>query len=73
MGQAKDAIWLKINAKLDSLQLMMEAQIHLSNPEKVVDVCNGLSLYWSVMGDEEKEYIDCCRYALEEKLEWNTQ
>ena len=73
MGQAKDAIWLKINAKLDSLQLMMEAQMHLSNSEKVVDVCNGLSIYWSIMGDEEKEYIDCCRYALEEKLEWNTQ
>ena len=73
MGQAKDAIWLKINAKLDILQLMMEAQIHLSNPEKVVDFCNGLSIYWSVMGDEDKDYISGCRHALEEKLEWNTQ
>jgi len=55
---------------MDHLQVLMEANAHIDRPEYVGDVISSVSKFWSVLSDEDKDYIHCSKHALEEKLEW---
>lgn len=61
----------KINQRMDELQAMMESNVHLSDPTKVSDHISSVSKFWSVLSEEDKDYIHGARFALEEKSEWN--
>lgn len=61
----------KINKRMDDLQAMMEANVHMSYPEKVEEHIQTVSKFWSVLSDEDKDYIHGARYAIEEGMEWN--
>lgn len=60
----------KIKNKMDHLQECMEGQAHIDRPEYVKDVISNVSKFWSVLSDEDKDYIHCSTHALEDKLEW---
>jgi 5,10-methenyltetrahydromethanopterin hydrogenase len=60
----------KITQRMDDLQRMMENNIHLINPDKVAIQISSVSKYWSVLDDEDRDYIHGARHALEEKTEW---
>jgi len=60
----------RITNKMDHLQTLMEANTHLDRPEYVSDVIDSVSKFWSVLSDEDKDYIHCSRYAIEEKSKW---
>jgi hypothetical protein len=60
----------KINNKMDHLQTLMEGQAHIDRPEYVKDVISWVSKFWSVLSEEDKDYIHGAQYALEEKMEW---
>ena len=62
---------LRINNKMDHLQTLMEANAHIDRPEYVGDVIDSVSKFWSVLSDEDKDYIHCATYALENKKQWN--
>jgi len=61
----------KISNKMDHLQTLMESNAHLDRPEYVTDVIDWVSKFWSVLSDEDKDYIHCARDALENKTDWN--
>jgi len=61
----------KINKRMDVLQAMMEDNVHLDSPEIVEQHIRTVSKFWSVLSDEDKDYIHGARYAIEEKVEWN--
>lgn len=61
----------KINERMDAVQEMMESNLHLENPEKVLERIGSVSKFWSALSEEDREYIECARYAIEEKSEWN--
>lgn len=61
----------KINQRMDVLQAMMEDNVHLDSPEIVEQHIQTVSKFWSVLSDEDKDYIHGARYAIEEKVEWN--
>lgn len=61
----------KINERMDVLQAMMENNVHLDSPEIVEQHIRTVSKFWSVLSDEDKDYIHGARYAIEEKVEWN--
>jgi len=61
----------KITSKMDELQLMMESQMHLSHTEEVAMQINNVTKYWAHMSDEDKDYVHCSQYALEERTQWN--
>jgi len=61
----------KIEIRMDHLQMLMEANIHLTSPEKVEEHIKTVSKFWSALSEEDREYIDGARYAIEERLEWN--
>lgn len=59
-----------INKRMDVLQNWMEANYHLKRPEVVLDHIQTVSKFWSALSEEDREYIECARYAIEEKSEW---
>lgn len=61
----------KINQRMDVLQTMMEDNVHLDSPEIVELHIQTVSKFWSVLSEEDKDYIHGARHAIEEKVEWN--
>ena len=55
---------------MDILQGWMEENYHLRRPEVVEEHIQSVSKFWSVLSDEDKDYIHGCRYAIEEQMEW---
>ena len=55
---------------MDHLQELMEGQAHIDRPDYTQDIIDSVSKFWSVLSDEDKDYIQCSRDALENKMEW---
>lgn len=64
------AIRDKIVARMDELQRMMETELHLSDPNAVAEQIASVSKFWSVLSDEDRDYIHGAQYALEEQSRW---
>ena len=60
----------KINERMDILQNWMENNYHLKRPEVVKEHIESVSKFWSVLSEEDRDYIQGCQYAIEEKIEW---
>lgn len=60
----------KINEELDKLETMLTSQQHLTSPETVGVQLEALSIYFHLMSDEDRDYVNCARIALEDKIEW---
>ena len=71
MGKVKDDLYDKIDDRMDQLQDMMESQEHIKNPYKVLNHIASVSKFWSVLSEEDKDYIESARYATEGNMEWN--
>ena len=61
----------RIDSRMDHLQQLMEGNNHLSRPEYVYDVIESVVKFWSALDEDDKEYIEMAKYALDEKREWN--
>ena len=63
----------KINERMDVLQNWMEQDYHMKRPEVVYDHTLTISKFWSVLSEEDKEYIQCAQDAIETKstITWN--
>ena len=61
----------KIKERMDQLQEWMESNYHLENPEAVEVLIDSFSKFWSVMQEEDTDYIHGARYAIENKIVWN--
>lgn len=55
---------------MDILQGWMEENYHLKRPQVVEEHIQTITKFWSIMSDEDKDYIHGCRYAIEENMEW---
>lgn len=63
----------KITQRMDTVQWCMETQLHIMDPTLVSDQISRVSKFWSALSDEDRDYIECARYALDEKMEWKIQ
>lgn len=61
----------KIKERMDQLQDMMEENLHLTNPQEVIEKTHEVSKFWSVLSDEDRDYIHGARYAIEESVAWD--
>lgn len=59
----------KIKERMDILQDMMEDNVHIDSPDIVEEHITTVSKFWSVLSEEDRDYIHGARYAIEEKLE----
>tara|TARA_R110002126_G_scaffold115827_3_gene254602 strand:+ start:2025 stop:2177 length:153 start_codon:yes stop_codon:yes gene_type:complete len=49
----------------------MESNQHLEDKEAAYDLTLEVSKFWSILGEEDKDYIQMCQMAIEEQKEWN--
>lgn len=63
----------KIKVRMDQLQEMMENNVHLEKQFKVDDHISTITKFWSVLSDEDKDYIHACRHALEYQSRWEIE
>ena len=66
----KPMIKTKIKERMDKLQSWMEADYHLQKPDVVLEHIASVSKFWSVLSEEDRDYIHGARYAIEEKMSW---
>jgi len=63
----------KIKVRMDQLQEMMENNVHLEKQYEVDDHISTITKFWSVLSDEDKDYIHACRHALEYQSRWEVE
>ena len=56
---------------MDTLEDMMNNNSHLVDEEAVKEQISSVSKFWSVLSDEDKDYIQGAQWAIEEKAKWN--
>ena len=52
------------------LKNWMESNHHLINKEEVYELTLNISKFWSVLSEEDREYIQAARYAIDKGIEW---
>ena len=60
----------KITWRMDKLQSFMESNYHLENPEEVKELIRSVSKFWSVLDEEDRDYIHGCQHGIEEMVDW---
>lgn len=61
----------KIKNRMDTIQNWMESNYHLEHPEEVIDMIYSVTKFWSILSDEDKDYIECAKYAAIENKRWD--
>ena len=61
----------RIKARLDALQDWMESNYHLKNPDEVRDLTHQISKFWTILSEEDREYVQYAQHAIDEGREWN--
>jgi len=61
-----------IQDKLNQLERSLNAQKHLKNPHEFATQIASFSIYIHLMKDEDRDYLNYARFALEEEMEWRT-
>lgn len=60
----------KIKERMDKIQTWMESNYHLDYPDEVYELTLNVSLFWSILSEEDRDYIQCAQEAIENKIEW---
>lgn len=60
----------KIKVRLDEVEKLMKDQAHLEDPETVLGVVTTVSKFWSALSEDERDFINSVRYAIEDQEEW---
>lgn len=63
----------RIETRLDALQHWMETDYHLERPDEVMELSLSISKFWSVLSEEDREYVQYAQHAIEDKLPWGKE
>ena len=66
----KKTILEKIEIRMKTIQMQMEANIHLNAPESVMENIIHVSKFWVLMNDEDRDYIQAARYYVQNRKRW---
>ena len=61
----------KIELRLQILETMMKKQMHIRDPKTVELFLDRLKYCWGSLNEEDRDFIQGCQTALEEKIEWS--
>ena len=64
-------IAIKIKERMDQLQKLMESNYHIDNPKEAHELTTSVSKFWSVLSEEDRDYIQAAQHAIEDKIKWN--
>lgn len=60
----------KLNDRLDRLQELMKSNEHLNENPEIELLLSQLSIWFSAMTDEDRDFYQGVRYMVEEKIKW---
>lgn len=60
----------KIQKRMDELQRCMEQNAHFDETLYVMDLYHSVRKFWSVLSEEDRDYLQGVEYAISEKIEW---
>ena len=64
----------KIEKYMDKIKALIEDNAHLDNRISTLqESLNSISLYVAHMNDEDTDYIQAVKYAIDKKIEWIIQ
>jgi hypothetical protein len=63
-------ISVKIKEQMDQLQKWMESNYHIDNPQEVYELTTKVSKLWSILTEEDRDYIQAAQHAIEDKTIW---
>ena len=61
----------KIEDRMVILEQMMSRNMHLTDPDTVEFLLDRITYCWSILNEEDRDYIHGVRFAIEEKHEWS--
>ena len=59
-----------VNEKLNQLEQSLLTQDHINTPIEFLNQLVSLSKYFHLMSDEDRDYVNCAKEALEDQIEW---
>jgi len=62
----------RIEARLNLLESMLTSQRHIPNPDDVLETIATVSKFYSVLTEEQRDFINAARWAIDEQKEWKT-
>ena len=65
-----NALLKKIEERMDMLQAQMEDNVHLENENTVIATIDSLTKFWSVLSEEDKDYILDAQTAIDDGMKW---
>ncbi len=63
----------KIKTRLDTLEAQLKAGDHLKSAEGTLQVLitiGSVTKFWRVLSDEERDFVNAAKMAVEDELEW---
>lgn len=60
----------KIEARMNTLQMQMEANEHITNPDLPLANILNLIKFWAALSEEDRDYIQAAQHALTAKTPW---
>jgi uncharacterized protein YydD (DUF2326 family) len=61
----------KIQDRLDQIEMLMYENYHLKNPKEMMNQTLHVSKFWSVLSEEDRDFVQGVQSSIEEGWEWN--
>lgn len=60
----------KIQTRLDQIEMLMYSNYHLKNPDEVYNQTLNVSKFWSILSEEDRDFIQAVQDSIEEGWIW---
>ena len=60
----------KIQTRLDQIEMLMYSNYHLKNPDEVYNQTLNVSKFWSILSEEDRDFIQGVQDSIEEGWVW---
>jgi len=69
--QLREQIRTKVVSRLNEIEKRMKQQEHLNNPTSVLDLLSEVDKFFTVLTEDEKDFIGAVAYAIRTKTRWD--
>jgi len=66
-----NALRKKIDYRLNQLQDFMDNNIHLEDPQQVLELIKSITKFWSILEEGDRDYVESARFAVEFQKTWS--
>ena len=63
----------KIQIRLDQIEMLMNKDYHLNNPDEVYNQTLHVSKFWSILSEEDRDFIQGVQSSIEEGWSWKSE